>query len=743
MPDRAPTPSAHDAARAFEQLFEASPLHGILFRPIRDDAGALVDLRIVRINRALTARPLAARDTLLDRSGLELFGAEVMAPYLRHAEEVLKTGEARVFETHFAPNGRDYQVTAVPLGELYATLGLDVTAEHHARAEAEEARDRYELIANNAADVVFRATNEGLIEWISESIRSLTGFDAEGLIGRPFTELVDPEDVPVVRATQAAVLDGEERRLECRCRTADGGRRWVSVLVRPVRDAEGRVVGRAGGARDVQAEHEAREALARTALAAAVSDQRFREALDAVTDVVCVYDVVREQGRFVDVVPVYFNRAAHTHWGMKQSIESVVGKRLFAELPDARPLVLEIYREVVESGVPFEETRRFVAPTGIERWLDLRVGSFPGGLIHTSRDVTAERQLREDLLHAQRVGRTGSITWEPGGDVRRELTAWSREMFELHGRDPDGNAPNFEEYLRTLRPEHAERVPLVRSMAGATMTVVVAGAETPQLVRVDREQLEDSLLRLMMNACEATPADGRLTIALDRVELGAREPSLRPAVGPGSFVRLTVRDTGRGIAPEVLPRIFEPFFSTKHVSTGAGLGLSSVEGAMAQAGGAVRVETELGRGTTVALFLPAAEASKPSTATATSKPVVLVVDDDSLTRSVVARSVRRLGYEVVEADGADAALAVAADGGRRLDVLLVDAVMPATNGLELAERLRLVRPEVGVVLMSAYGRERAFGGRPLPTGTTFVAKPFARDALKNALARACSTGLGK
>jgi len=239
----------------------------------------------------------------------------------------------------------------------------------------------------------------------------------------------------------------------------------------------------------------------------------------------------------------------------------------------------------------------------------------------------------------------------------------------------------------------------------------------------------------VLNARDAMPAGGTLTVATEIVELGPGDPRLRGDADPGEYVRLWVGDTGIGIPDELLAHIFEPFFTTKALGRGSGLGLPSVDGFLAQSGGWVTVDTRPGSGTVFSLYLAVEHESVAASAGETAPGLggqaggetILLVDDESAVRSITARLLRQMGYEVIEAG--DAAEALAATAQHRFDALVTDVVLPGLSGPDLAARCLARQPGLPVLLISGYARESLTAEGRVIAGTAFLAKPFTREAL--------------
>jgi len=286
---------------------------------------------------------------------------------------------------------------------------------------------------------------------------------------------------------------------------------------------------------------------------------------------------------------------------------------------------------------------------------------------------------------------------------------------------------------------------LARSIGENIELIVHPEAGLPA-VHADRGQIEQVLVNLVVNARDAMPDGGRLTIETTLAQLGDDEALLHPNVGPGRFVVLSVSDTGVGMSPDVVRRIFEPFFTTKPTGQGTGLGLATVHGIVTAAGGNLSVHSRPGAGTSIRAFFPVSEgkAAQPA-ASAASAPTrgngetILIVEDESAVLEVAARILRRSGYQVHTASTGAQALTLASK--HEFDLLLTDQVMPEMSGSEVAQRIRQVRPGAGVLFMSGYSPDVP-GPRNTPAeGAMLLRKPFTEQTLLESI-RAVLTAPG-
>ncbi|MBC7293175.1 MAG: response regulator, partial [Thermoleophilia bacterium] len=279
---------------------------------------------------------------------------------------------------------------------------------------------------------------------------------------------------------------------------------------------------------------------------------------------------------------------------------------------------------------------------------------------------------------------------------------------------------------------------LLRRTLGEDIELITSLAPDLGLVEVDARQFEQVVMNLAVNARDAMPQGGRLTLETSNVELDETYSRTHPVVQPGSYVMLAVSDTGIGMDAEVREHIFEPFFTTKKAGEGTGLGLSTVYGIVKQSGGSIFVYSEPGKGATFKIYLPRVEClpqSEPNHAEeqiqmARGGETVLVVDDEEAVCQLVARVLERLGYEVLTARTGPEALALLADRKQRVDLLLTDVVLGGgMQANDLVREARAARPNLRVLFMSGYTRNAIVHAGRLDPGVNYLEKPFTPEIL--------------
>jgi PAS domain S-box-containing protein len=330
-------------------------------------------------------------------------------------------------------------------------------------------------------------------------------------------------------------------------------------------------------------------------------------------------------------------------------------------------------------------------------------------------DLDPDDPRRADIAEIQKAGTSAAV-------LTRQLLAFGRKQI-------------IEPTVLDLNVVVADMRPMLGRLIGEDVKVVLGLLPDLAPVTADHGQVEQIVLNLAVNARDAMPRGGTLTIETANVDLDEHYAKTHLAVKPGPYVALTVTDTGTGMTPHVQARLFEPFFTTKEVGKGTGLGLATVHGIVARSGGSINVYSEVGRGTSFKVYFPRADAAEmvveappPVAQPRAGAQTVLVVEDADELRELARRLLRRQGYTVLLAANADEALQLF-ERNPSIDVLLTDVVMPGASGPELTRRLVERRPGLKVIYMSGYTEEAIVQHGVLKPGIAFLHKPFTSEAL--------------
>jgi len=636
---------------------------------------------------------------------------------------------------------------------------LDLRLARTEQARAEEARrqgeERFRALIEHGADAVALIAPDGTLLFASHSIERLLGFAPVELVGHPGFERVHPDDAPRLHAAlrDTVASPGTPASLELRWRHKDGSWRHIDAVAvdRLAEPAVGAIV---VNFRDVSDRRKAEAALRE-------SEERYRTLVEGVRDIIFA---LSPEGSIASLNPAF-----ETITGLRR--EEWVGQP-FERLvhPEDLPLALELLGRVVRGELRPASQFRVRTAKG-----DYRVGEFSAtpqlhegrlvGILGIGRDVTERVQLEQQLRQAQKMEAVGRLAGGIAHDFNNILTAITGYadllLEDLGATDPrrqdadeihkaaDRAAGLTRQLLafsrqQVLQPTVLEVNKLVsdlekmlRRLLGEDVELGTRLAPTTGRVKADPGQLEQVIMNLAVNARDAMPNGGKLTLETGNVDLDEAYAADHYPARAGPFVMLAVSDTGIGMSEETQVHMFEPFFTTKEKGRGTGLGLATVYGIIKQSGGFIWVYSEVGHGTTFKLYLPRVEelaerASQPAQAPARAArgtETVLVVEDEAPVRSVARQVLERHGYTVLEAPSAEAALDIVTRYSGTIHLLLTDVVMPGLNGRELANRLAGLRPDAKVIFMSGYTDDAVTRHGVLEPGSAYVQKPFTPDAI--------------
>jgi two-component system, cell cycle sensor histidine kinase and response regulator CckA len=365
------------------------------------------------------------------------------------------------------------------------------------------------------------------------------------------------------------------------------------------------------------------------------------------------------------------------------------------------------------------------------------IGQLAGGVAHDFNNVLTVIQLQAASLlssealseKAAESAREIAFAAERAAGLTRQLLAFSRkQLTQMADLDLNGLVANL--------------IKMLQRLLGEDVQLELSFSPAHPLIQADAGMIEQVLLNLAVNARDAMPRGGRLRIQTETLSLDEAGAQANPEARPGEFVCLSVSDTGQGIAPEHLPRLFEPFFSTKGVGEGTGLGLATVYGIVKQHQGWITVESRLGHGSTFRVFLPRSLGPAAALEASPARPLplaggreaILLVEDEEAVRRVVRSILEGLGYRVFEAESGVAALAVWRKRRGEIALVLTDMVMPeGLTGCDLAEKLWAEAPNLPVILTSGYSAQIAGQQRGLGEGVPFLQKPYSPETLATVL----------
>jgi two-component system cell cycle sensor histidine kinase/response regulator CckA len=359
------------------------------------------------------------------------------------------------------------------------------------------------------------------------------------------------------------------------------------------------------------------------------------------------------------------------------------------------------------------------------------IGRLAGGIAHDFNNVLGvivaysemlvEKLNEDEELFPLVMSITKAV--ERGGTLTRQLLAFSRQQVL------EPQVMSLGDYLGTIKD-------MLARVIGEDLELKIRTGDARLHVKVDPTQMEQVVMNLVVNARDAMPRGGRLTIETSEVDIDDEYCSRNPEARVGRHVMLAVSDTGCGMPPEVLSRIFEPFFTTKEQGKGTGLGLATLYGIVKQSGGHITAYSEVGRGTTFKIYLPATQEETAKRETLSPEKIaprgvetILIVEDEESLRAVTREYLANKGYQVIVAENFEQAVEASADSARHIDLLMTDVVLPGASGPKLAERLATTRPEMKVLFVSGYTADALVHGDLHRTDFVFLSKPFSLNTL--------------
>jgi PAS domain S-box-containing protein len=609
-----------------------------------------------------------------------------------------------------------------------------------------ESEEQYRLFfdANPEAMWVYDRDTLAILA-VNEAAISHYGYSRGEFMSMTIASLRPDEDVEKLMEAVRSPRDGFQMRRPWRHRMKDGTIASVEISSNDIMFLGRRA--RLVLAADVTERQRAEDALRE-------SEERFAKAFHSNPEPVAIHRL--SDGTYIDV-----NQSFLAVTGFKR--DEIIGRTV-----DDINIVVDqearaVWRRtILESGSIRKWETRFRVKSGEERWALLSIEPIDVRgvkcVLSVTEDITDRKQLEEQLMQSQKMEAVGTLAGGIAHDFNNLLTAIIGHSQLLKRRVGEQDAvytdvaeiekaglraasltrqllafsrkQMLEMKILDVNSVIADMGPMLGRLIGEDVTLQTDLDAELGTVRADNSHIQQVIMNLAVNARDAMPRGGELTIQTRNVTLDAAYAKKHAETPGGDYVMLAVSDTGIGMSRQTQERIFEPFFTTKEHGKGSGLGLSTTYGIVKQSGGSIMVYSEPGHGTVFRVYLPralgSAEIPEPEdrlSAMSTGSETILLVEDEEMVRALAAQVLSNVGYRVVDAANGNEAIGVARGHKGDIDLVLTDAVMPEMSGMELVDRLQQIRPGISVLMMSGYSRE-AMTGSVLSPGVKLLQKPF-------------------
>ncbi len=631
----------------------------------------------------------------------------------------------------------------------------DTTDRRRTEAELRKTSDVLRAVTDGTSDAVFVKDLYGRYLLFNPAAAQFVGRKVEEVIGRDDTDLFGPADAELIMERDRRVMMSGQPETEEEELTAAGVTRTYLAMKAPYRNQEGKLLGVIGISRDITDRKRAEDVL------------RMRDrAIQAVTQGILITDPHQPDNPIIYASPSFERLTGYAE-------SEVLGRNCrFLQGTDTDPEAVAQLREAIHAGRDCTVEIRNYKQDGTPFWSEVSVSPVKDDhgrltqFVGIQSDITARRNLEGQLLQSQKMEAIGQMAGGVAHDFNNLLTIilGYSEML-LDALSPDDRLRSLVEEIQkagersasltrqllafsrkqVLAPTILDMNEVVRDTEKMLRRIIGEDVHLktvlhPQLdnIKADRGQLEQSLLNLAVNARDAMPRGGKLTIETANIELDPSYPQTHSGVRPGHYVLLAMTDSGEGMTPEVKQRIFEPFFTTKAPGKGTGLGLAVVHGFVKQTDGHIEVYSELGHGTSIKIYLPVFEGAPRAVSsrgnaagTPTGTETILLVEDEEAVRAFSRHVLQGCGYHVLEASNGDEALRIVAKYPETIHLLLTDVVMPGMGGRKLAEQLIALRPLIKVLYVSGYTDDAVVRHGILHDQVNFLQKPFMPLALAN------------
>lgn len=717
--------------------------------------------RFTSINESGARMVGHTREQILNSNISEMVSPDFLAQVWEMVAKKIGGVEYTVYESEIiAKDGRRIPIDAntsmirengVPVG--FQGIVRDITDRKRVEQELRKSEELYRDLIENAYDIIYTTDLQGNFTSVNRACERITGFTREESLKMNMTDAIVPEFLTHAFDQIKRRLAGEEVGASDYEIIAKDGHHIAVEVRSSVLFEDGIPAGIQGIARDVTERNRAEQALRK-------SEELYRDLIENAHDIIYSIDLA---GNYTSVNQAVERITGYTRAeALSMNLDQVIAPEQLGKVRQmiAQKMVGDNFTAydsemVAKDGhrIPIEINTSIIFENGV-----------PVGGRGIARDVTERRQLEDQLRQAQKMEAIGQLVGGIAHDFNNMLTAINgySDLTLRKMSDADPLRRNIEEIKKAgehsadltyqllafsrqqiLQPKVlslnqviADTSKMLQRMIGENVELVALLDPGTGAVKVDPGQLSQIIVNLAVNARDAMPHGGKLTLETSNVFLNDAYGRKHTGSLAGPQVMLAITDTGVGIDAAIIGRIFEPFFTTKDVGKGTGLGLATVYGIVQQSGGTIRVYSEVGQGTTFKIYLPRVddEADRPESgvgypALPAGTETVLVVEDEDLVRALTRQILEICGYNVLEARNGREALAVFENHANSIDLLLTDVVMPVMGGRELAERIAKLAPTMSVLFTSGYTDDAIVHNDVIEASANFIQKPFTTDDL--------------
>ena len=732
------------------------------------------DFSIIHANRYAVEQLQTTEAELIGRKCFEVMHQTDAPPPHCPAEKLLESGEKEYVESEMYALGGTYLINCAPLKneqgqiEKIIHIAIDITDRKEIENRLKESEARYRRLTDNAKDMIYRMSiPDGRYEFVSSAAVTLFGYSPQEFYATPslIGQVMHPNWVGYFKRQWNRLIKGEmPPTYEYQIIHKDGEMRWMHQRNTLVRNDNNEPIAIEAIVTDIsprkQMEAELKE-----------SEEKFRQLVENIHEIFWIRDVEHQSIRYVS--PMFekvFKISAEKVYRDPDIVDNLILQEDLDLVRKARNDQITqgkstdiVYRVRVDGEVRWIRSKGF--PVRDENGTTVRVVGVAEDITLAKQAEAERKELEAQLIHTQKMEAIGTLAGgiahdfnnilssiigfteislddlEPGSTLHQNLS----EVFSAGRRAKElvqqilTLAKRSEDEIRPIKLSRIthEALSLIRATIPANIEIIQT-ISTESRILAPAAQIHQVLMNLLTNAAQAMEEDGGvLEVALTDVMLEQTPVADTAAFTPGNYLRLTVADTGRGIAPKDLTHIFDPYFTTKEIGQGTGLGLSITHGIIQRYGGYITVESSVGKGTIFRVYLPTT--AKLESASAKPRPLpagsehILVVDDEPAIAKLMVQRLKRLGYSAVARTGSLEALALFQETPDQFDLVISDMTMPQMSGAQLAAELLRIRPDIPIILCTGYSSRVSERSKANIDVDAVLMKPLSMEELARAI----------